>query len=171
MSSVGEATLSLLQSAPSTSTTTNVISAALILIFTACIIYYTSPMRLTAALVAALHDAEEAHLGAIEAGVLSGSDVHTEMLSSLQMRVSIIREASLCNSLSNSQALRELIKGHSLTLIRCIWEVQGLKTHIEILKERQLRHLNAADTGTLKRAVAFRRRHNHASNFKCCKFM
>jgi hypothetical protein len=48
------------------------------------------------------------------------------------MKVSIIREATLYNSLSSSQALRELIKGHSFTLLQYIWEVQGLKTHIEV---------------------------------------
>jgi hypothetical protein len=43
--------------------------------------YLTSPMRLAAALVDALHETEEAHLWAIEAGVLSDLDVHTKMLS------------------------------------------------------------------------------------------
>ncbi|KAJ7491979.1 hypothetical protein FB451DRAFT_1388421 [Mycena latifolia] len=127
---------------------TNVTAGALILVSAAFIIYYTSPMRLTACLVVALNETEEAHFEAVEMGVLSGFDVHTEMLSecakfsrvvlsltnerSLQMKVSIIREASLCNSLSNGQAVRELFKGHTLTLLQCIWEVQGLKIRIEV---------------------------------------
>jgi hypothetical protein len=48
------------------------------------------------------------------------------------MKVSIIRKATLYNSLSSSQALRELIKGHPFTLLQCIWEVQELKTRIEV---------------------------------------
>ncbi|KAJ7696490.1 hypothetical protein B0H17DRAFT_1197997 [Mycena rosella] len=171
MTSLGEASISLAQSAlpSSKSTTTNVIVGAVILALSAFFVHYTSPMRLTAVLVAALHETEEAHLAAVEAGVLSGSDVHTEMLSSLQMKVSIIREASLCNSLSSSQALRELLKGHTLALLRCIWEVQGLQTHIEILKERQLRHLGLPGIGTPTRAVAFRRRYDRFNSFKRCK--
>jgi hypothetical protein len=48
------------------------------------------------------------------------------------MKVSIIHEATLYNSLLSSQVLRELIKGHPFTLLQCIWEVQGLKTRIEV---------------------------------------
>jgi hypothetical protein len=48
------------------------------------------------------------------------------------MKGSIMREATLCNSLSSSQALWELIKGHLFTLLQCIWKVQGLKTRIEV---------------------------------------
>ncbi|KAJ7491958.1 hypothetical protein FB451DRAFT_512424 [Mycena latifolia] len=155
MTSFGEASISLIQSTLPTNTVTNVTAGALILVSVAFVIHYTSPMRLTAALVAALHETEEAHLGAVEAGVLSGSDVHTDMLSecakfscivlfltnerSLQMKVSIIHEASLCNSLSNGQAVRELFKDHTLTLLQCIWEVQGLKIRIEVSPFFELR--------------------------------
>ncbi|KAJ7931655.1 hypothetical protein B0H13DRAFT_1957078 [Mycena leptocephala] len=79
MSGVSEASLSLLQSTAPTSGMTYVIVGVLCL--TAWMAYITSPMRLTAALVDALHETEEAHLWAIEAGVLSGLDVHTKMLS------------------------------------------------------------------------------------------
>ncbi|KAJ7917568.1 hypothetical protein B0H13DRAFT_2322309 [Mycena leptocephala] len=162
MSGVSEASLFLLQSAAPTSSMTYVIVGVL-LCLTAWMAYLTSPMRLAAALVDALHETEEAHLWAIEAGVLSDLDVHTKMLSNLQMKVSIIREATLYNSLSSSQVLRELIKGHSFTLLQCIWEVQGLKTRIKILKERQLRQLNPLGTGV----TAFRG--SHIRSRRCCK--
>ncbi|KAJ7917578.1 hypothetical protein B0H13DRAFT_2442084 [Mycena leptocephala] len=131
MSGVSEASLCLLQSAAPTSSMTYVIVGVL-LCLTAWMAYLASPMRLTAALVDALHETEEAHLWAIEAGILSGLDVHTKMLSDLQMKVSIIRETTLYNSLSSSQALRELIKGHLFTLLQCIWEAQELETRIQV---------------------------------------
>ncbi|KAJ6581686.1 hypothetical protein B0H19DRAFT_1116303 [Mycena capillaripes] len=81
MSGVSEASLSLLQSVVPTNNANKIMAGVIILGLTACIIYYTSPMRLTAALVAALHEAEEVHFCAIEAGILSGSDTHTKMLS------------------------------------------------------------------------------------------
>ncbi|KAJ7931603.1 hypothetical protein B0H13DRAFT_2308326 [Mycena leptocephala] len=80
MSGVSEASLSLLQSAAPTSSMTYVIVGVL-LCLAAWMAYLTSPMRLTAALVDALHETEEAHLWAIEAGILSGLDVDTKMLS------------------------------------------------------------------------------------------
>ncbi|KAJ7654541.1 hypothetical protein DFH06DRAFT_1133313 [Mycena polygramma] len=131
MSSIGEDSISLLESAVPTSTTSSVLTWALILAFAAYTVFYTSPMRLTAALITALHETEETHLRAIEAGIISGSDAHTKTLSHLQMKVSLMRETSLYSSLSSSQALWELAKGHSFALLQCIWEVQELKTRIE----------------------------------------
>ncbi|KAJ7759125.1 hypothetical protein B0H16DRAFT_1720541 [Mycena metata] len=133
MSSVGDASLSLLQSTVPSNHTSNVAIGIMTLILTGFMFlaYYTSPMRLTAILVDALHETEETHLRAIEAGILSGSDDHTKMLLNLQIKVSLIHEASLRHSLSSGQALRELMKGRSLTLFRCIWEVQALQTRIE----------------------------------------
>ncbi|KAJ6488068.1 hypothetical protein DFH09DRAFT_381054 [Mycena vulgaris] len=169
MPSLGEASISLVQSALPPSTMTSFTIGTLILALSAVLIHYTSPTRLTAALVAALHETEEAHFGAVEGGLLSASEAYTETLSNLQIRVSIIREASLCNSLSHSQALRGLLQGHTHTVLQCMWEVQGLKTHIEILKERQMRHLGLLGTGSPTRTVAFRRRYSDTNSFKCCK--
>ncbi|KAJ7140321.1 hypothetical protein C8R43DRAFT_1018318 [Mycena crocata] len=194
MASVGEVSVSFLQSALPTGTTTNIIAVALALTLTACIVHYTSPMRMTSTLVAALHETEEEHLSALEFGVLLNSDIHTKMLAeyvaalacivvfltrlrSLQMKVSILREGSLCNSLLNGQALQGLIKGHAFAVIQRIWEVRVLKTQIEvcafpageawsfvltctieILKERKLQHL--CSLGTLRRSATFRRPRN-----------
>ncbi|KAJ7043783.1 hypothetical protein C8F04DRAFT_1073299 [Mycena alexandri] len=153
MSSVSEASLSFLQSTVPPNHTFNIALGITILTWTAFMIYHASPMRLTGILVKTLHETEETHLRAIEAGILSGSDDHTKMLLNLQIKVSLIREASLYNSLSSGQMLRELIKGRSLTLLRCIWELQALKTRIEILRERQSRGF---DPGA---RVLFRGRH------------
>ncbi|KAJ7622942.1 hypothetical protein DFH06DRAFT_1231355 [Mycena polygramma] len=159
MPSIGEDSVSLLESAIPTSTTSSVLSWALILAFTACTVFYASPMRLTTALITALHETEEAHLRAIEAGIISGSDGHTKLLAQLRLKVSLMREASLCSSLSNSQALWDLAKGHPFALLQCIWEVQSLKTRIEILQERQLRQ-----------SAGFRGRQILPHGVRCCRY-
>ncbi|KAJ7860512.1 hypothetical protein B0H13DRAFT_2672063 [Mycena leptocephala] len=98
------------------------------------------PLRLTRVLAAAITETEKAYLQALETGLLSPSDVNTaEMLATLQLKVSTIREATLSNSLSVYATLREFLTGRTLVIVRCIWEVHALKTHIEILKEAQLR--------------------------------
>ncbi|KAJ7625479.1 hypothetical protein FB45DRAFT_1083685 [Roridomyces roridus] len=123
---------------------------------------YISPSRLTPLLLNTLHEAEEAHFAALEAGVLSGSDIYTQMLSSLQIKASVIRETGLGLSLSTCPCqtlFKAVIKGHSVAVLRCIWEIQRLKIHIEILKERQLRQLGTLYAGTPgSQTLAVRRR-------------
>ncbi|KAJ6581752.1 hypothetical protein B0H19DRAFT_1251928 [Mycena capillaripes] len=101
----------------------------------AAFIHYTSPMRLTRVLVGAMAVTEETYLEALETGLLSASDVHAigTLLSILQLKVSEIREESLDNSRSNWKACSGFFKGRSLTILRCIWEVRDLETHIEVL--------------------------------------
>ncbi|KAJ7117776.1 hypothetical protein C8R44DRAFT_201189 [Mycena epipterygia] len=165
MSSLSETSLSLLASGPPTSTTTKVIVGALLIASMAYLIHLASPMRLTCVLVAAIDDVEKTYFEAIEAGVLSKSDVHTAaMLSSLQIEVSNIREATLRNSLSTCQALREFFKGRTLTVLGCIREVHKLETHIEILKEEHLRVANPPAFETVARTVSLRQRHTHSSS-------
>ncbi|KAJ6527231.1 hypothetical protein DFH09DRAFT_1285708 [Mycena vulgaris] len=132
----------------------------LVLTLAVCTIYYTSPMRLTRVLVAAIAHTEAIYLEALEAGVLSNSDVHTpEIMSSLQLKVSHLREASLRHSLSYSTTVSEFLKGRMLTLLQCIWEVRALETRIEILKEEQLRALDSRiGVGT----ISLRRRRTYS---------
>ncbi|KAJ6527204.1 hypothetical protein DFH09DRAFT_1094872 [Mycena vulgaris] len=141
MSSLSETSLTILASTPPTSSTTNkVLFGVFVLTMAACIVHYASPMRLTRVLVAAIAEAEKTYLEAVEAGVLSKYDVHMGgTLTSLRFKVSHIRETSLRNSLSYRTAFCEFIKGRTLTLLQCIGEVRGVETHIEILKEEQLR--------------------------------
>jgi hypothetical protein len=56
----------------------------------------------------------------------------SEPADSLQLKVSTIREATLSNSLSPYATLREFLAGRTLVIVRCIWEVHALKTHIEV---------------------------------------
>ncbi|KAJ7803096.1 hypothetical protein B0H13DRAFT_2389230 [Mycena leptocephala] len=159
MSAISEVSVSILVSEPLTSPTTSTLAGGLFLAAAAGSIYYASPLRLTRALVAAITETEKAYLQTLETGLLSPSDINTaEMLATLQLKVSTIREATLCNSLSHYATLREFLAGRTLVIVRCIWEVQALKTHIEILKEAQLR----ADVSHLPgaRAVSLRRRHS-----------
>ncbi|KAJ6488070.1 hypothetical protein DFH09DRAFT_1105765 [Mycena vulgaris] len=83
MTNLSETSLSLLASAPLTSSTTNkVLFGIFVLTLALCAIYYASSMRLTRFLVATFANAENMYLEALEAGVLSNSDVHTaEMMS------------------------------------------------------------------------------------------
>ncbi|KAJ6527200.1 hypothetical protein DFH09DRAFT_1328167 [Mycena vulgaris] len=161
MSSLSEASLSVLASTPPTSSTANkVLFGVFGLTLATCIIYYASSMRLTRVLVAAIANTENTYLEALEAGVLSNSDVHTaEIMSSLQLKVSHIREESLRHSLSYRTTVSEFLKGRTLTLLQCIQEVRALETRIEILKEVQLRALDPRiGVGT----VSLRRRRTHS---------
>ncbi|KAJ7917583.1 hypothetical protein B0H13DRAFT_2322326 [Mycena leptocephala] len=102
------------------------------LVVAAGIMHYASPSRLTRVLVAAISNVEKIYLEALETGLLSASDIDTaEMLSSLQLKVSKIREASLRCSLSHSRILREFFGGHTFIVLRCISEVRALEMHIE----------------------------------------
>ncbi|KAJ7117751.1 hypothetical protein C8R44DRAFT_983200 [Mycena epipterygia] len=163
MSSLSETTMTFLASDPPMSTTTEVIFLALLITSLACLVHFASPMRLTRVLVAAIDNVANTYLEAIEAGVLSKSDVHTAaMLSSLQIKVSHIREASLRSSLSRFGALCDFCKGRTLTVLRTIREVHELEAHIEILKEEHLRDPNCLALVTATRKVALRRRQTHA---------
>ncbi|KAJ7117772.1 hypothetical protein C8R44DRAFT_879310 [Mycena epipterygia] len=99
---------------------------------TACLLHFASPMRLTRVLVAAIKQAEETYCEAIEAGVLSKSDLHiARLLSCLQVQVSHIREATLRNSLSRFGTLCDFSKGRTFTVLNCITESRALEAHIE----------------------------------------
>ncbi|KAJ7931606.1 hypothetical protein B0H13DRAFT_2524425 [Mycena leptocephala] len=141
-----EACLSILPSAlpaPGSTINTTIFGVVFMLVVAAGIAHYASPLRLTRVLVAAIANVENTYLEALETGLLSASDIDTaELLSTLQLKVSKIREATLRNSLSHSGTLREFFEGHTFTLLRCIHEMRVLETHIEILKENQLREDN-----------------------------
>ncbi|KAJ6568392.1 hypothetical protein DFH09DRAFT_1313838 [Mycena vulgaris] len=157
MSSPSETALSILASAPlPSSTTSKVLVGVLGLTLAACIIYYASPMRLTRVLVTAIANTESTYLEALEAGVLSNSDVHmAEMMSNFQIKVSHLREASLRHSLSYRTTVSEFLKGRTLTLLQCIRDIRSLETRIEILKEEKLRALDPRIGGG---TVSLRRR-------------
>ncbi|KAJ7281402.1 hypothetical protein C8J57DRAFT_1297514 [Mycena rebaudengoi] len=127
-------------------------------------IYRIWPMRLTDSVVAFMRETEKLYYDAVEAGELPGDVGTGEKLLSLQTKVSQIREASLRNSLSTRKALGDFFRGRSLTLLRCGNEIQRFKTHIEILKEAQLRtNLNSINHGTASAFALFlKRRHNRS---------
>ncbi|KAJ7917587.1 hypothetical protein B0H13DRAFT_2442090 [Mycena leptocephala] len=161
-----EACLSILPSALPAPGSTDTTTVILVLAFVAAgIIHYVSPLRLTRVLVAAIANVEKTYLEALETGLLSASDIDTaEMLSTLQLKVSKIREFSLRNSLSLRSTLYEFLNGHTFTLLRCIREVRVLETHIEILKEAQLRHGNLHPFTNRVRSVCLCRRHSPSSH-------
>ncbi|KAJ7117830.1 hypothetical protein C8R44DRAFT_879367 [Mycena epipterygia] len=159
--------MSLVASSPLTSTTDKVMIGVFFLIMATAIINRASPMRLTRLLVAAIKDAEKTYLDAIEAGILSKSDVDAAaILSSLQIKVSTIRQESLRNSLSTRQEFREFCKGRSITILKCIREVRKFEADIEILNEE---HLRAPDLGVRIGMVSLRQRRTHTSSSKSGK--
>ncbi|KAJ7491978.1 hypothetical protein FB451DRAFT_1501259 [Mycena latifolia] len=182
MASLSETSLSLITSTPPTSGTTKVVIGVLVLVITVCIMHHASPMRLTSIMVAAIAATEQTYLEAVEAGVLSTSDVHmAATLTSLQIKVSTIREASLRNSLSYRGPLCGFFNSHTLTVFRCIQEVQSLETHIEvyisydsfsftlnhilakILREKELRDVDPRiEKVTATRAVSLRGKQKHS---------
>ncbi|KAJ6518965.1 hypothetical protein C8R45DRAFT_1116866 [Mycena sanguinolenta] len=125
-------------------------------------IYYVSPIRLTRVLVIAIADAEKSYLAAVENGVLSAStEIDTgERLSvdRLQLRVSTIRETSLRSSLSTLSAFYDMFNiRRSVAVLRCLAEVHGLGTYIEISKESQLREIDSRPLSN-RTTISLRRR-------------
>ncbi|KAJ7931627.1 hypothetical protein B0H13DRAFT_1857612 [Mycena leptocephala] len=144
-----EACLSFLPSAlpaPGNTTTNSIIFGVLfMLLVAASIMHYVSPLCLTRVLSAAIASVEKTYLEAFETGLLLQSDINmAEVLFTLQLKVSKIREASLRNSLSHSGILRDFFAGHTFALLRCIRE---------ILKEAQLREDNLHPLANRVRSV------------------
>ncbi|KAJ7504223.1 hypothetical protein B0H11DRAFT_2221663 [Mycena galericulata] len=86
--------------------------------------------------------------------------VLAEWLASLQLDVSLLREAALRDSLSYWATFLQFFKSRrTLAILRRIQEVRALEIHIEILKEFQLREfpLEAATAATA-RTISMRRR-------------
>ncbi|KAJ7224085.1 hypothetical protein GGX14DRAFT_386888 [Mycena pura] len=132
--------LPLLTSLPASGAATNAIAAVFALIITTLFIHCASPMRLTDVLVIAMDETEKTYVDAFEMGVRPIFDNGiAKTMTRLQIQVSDIRAASLRQSLSYRSGLWQFFKGRTFTLLCCIWEVQSLKTHIEIMKEEHLR--------------------------------
>ncbi|KAJ7917594.1 hypothetical protein B0H13DRAFT_2322341 [Mycena leptocephala] len=162
-----EACLSILPSAlpaPGSTINTTIFGVGFMLVIAAGIIHYASPPRLTRVLVTAIANVETIYLEALETGLLSASDIDTaEILSTMQLKVSKIREASLRSSLSHAGTLRKFFNGYTFTLLRCIREVRTLEIRIEILKESQLREDNLHPFANRVRSVCLRRRRHFPS--------
>ncbi|KAJ7504217.1 hypothetical protein B0H11DRAFT_2221658 [Mycena galericulata] len=154
-------TSSFLMAALPTSTAAKVILVASTITCVAYIIRAISPAHLTCILVSSLAAAEHALLNTVESGTFrSEYAVLTERLTSLQLNVSLLREAYLCDSLSSWAPFSQYLQLHrTLAILRCIQEVRALETDIEILKEFQLRELPLeASTAAATRTISMRRR-------------
>ncbi|KAJ7043784.1 hypothetical protein C8F04DRAFT_1389877 [Mycena alexandri] len=141
MTFVPEVSTLLTSGSPLSTSISSIIAVTLILpAITAALIHYASPWHLTRVLVDIMEDTEETYLEGLETGLLLASDIRTaEVLSSLQLKVSNLREANLRSSLSCWATFREFFTGHTITLLSCIWQVYRLQVHLEILKEKHLR--------------------------------
>ncbi|KAF7370461.1 hypothetical protein MSAN_00677900 [Mycena sanguinolenta] len=107
------------------------------------------PARLTRVLVSVLADVENAYLVGVENGngVLStdADDDVAERLAVLQLKVSTLRETSLRNSVPPLSACYDMFNiCHSVAVLRCLAEVRGLRTQIEISNESRLRDITSA---------------------------
>ncbi|KAJ7281257.1 hypothetical protein C8J57DRAFT_73309 [Mycena rebaudengoi] len=164
---IDETSLSFLSSILPNSTANTIICASILTAATALIIHHISPTRLTRVLVALMQETDATYIGAMEAGVIPCAG-DTDTLSKLQIKASQLREESLRNSLSTWKMLAEFFQGRSLTLYRCIRNVQDLKTRIEISKEKQLRNLNpTGGAGAAAWTMSARRQHIHPPG-SCC---
>ncbi|KAJ6518995.1 hypothetical protein C8R45DRAFT_1065823 [Mycena sanguinolenta] len=166
MSSVPEASLSLLTQSNSTSIATPW-TVLLALVVAGVALYYASPLRLICVLVSAIAKVENAYLTAVENGILcTSTDAHiAERLMGLQFKVSTIREASLRNSLSPLFTVCETFNiRRSVAVLRCLLAVRRLGTYIEISNESQLRDVASASglhcqcPIAIRTTVALRRR-------------
>ncbi|KAJ7491938.1 hypothetical protein FB451DRAFT_1165144 [Mycena latifolia] len=121
---------------PSTTASNVFVATVIVGLITVYIVHY-SPARLTGVLLASLYDAEKLYHDAIEAGVFSGSDTSNEQIGAtllrLQREVSQTQthETTLRNSLSTWKMVRDMLKGRSFTVYRCINEVKRFKTQVE----------------------------------------
>ncbi|KAJ7252642.1 hypothetical protein C8J57DRAFT_1722849 [Mycena rebaudengoi] len=138
------------------------LGASILVLAIACMIHRIWPMRLTYVLVALMKETEKLYYDAVEAGELPRDAGTEEELLGLQKKVSEIRLDSLRNSLSNWTTLGDFFQGRSITLLQCRDEIQRFNTHLEILKETQMRtHLTSINRGTAALAMSLKRRHNH----------
>ncbi|KAJ7019784.1 hypothetical protein C8F04DRAFT_1197358 [Mycena alexandri] len=167
MSPISESALPIVESAfplPGTIMNFKFMAAFIVPALVAGILYYASPMRLTDVLIAAIYDVEKTYFDALDGrnSRLSASDVQTaDMVNSvysLRLKVSVIRETTLRNSLSRRVAFREFLRGRTFALLECIEEVRTLQIQIEILKEAQLRE-------DMCHFTAFFRRRRHYSEY------
>ncbi|KAJ7471642.1 hypothetical protein B0H11DRAFT_2433016 [Mycena galericulata] len=142
MSTVAETSVSLFTSTLPEPTTAGgkIVLAVCIVTLVVCALRAVSPTRLTNILVSALAATEHTYFAAIEAGVLL-SGAHTQRLTSLQLKVSKIRQDSLYHSQSHRIALREFFKGRTFTVLRYIREAQQLETDIEVFIVSSVRPL------------------------------
>ncbi|KAJ7491983.1 hypothetical protein FB451DRAFT_1388424 [Mycena latifolia] len=128
---------SISSTAPPPTSTTKILLGVLGFTAVAYIVYYASPARLTPILVSAIAKTEKTYFEALEAGVLPKSDANTAAtLTSLQIKVSNIRETTLRHSLSYRATLGAFLTGHTFTILHCIRDVRRLETHIEAHIER-----------------------------------
>ncbi|KAF7370451.1 hypothetical protein MSAN_00676800 [Mycena sanguinolenta] len=143
MSTLPETSLSLLSQSDSTSPPSKITGIVLLLALVAAALYYVSPARLTRVLVSALANVENAYLKGVENGFVLTADTEiAERLSVLQLKVSMLREISLHNFVSPLSAFYDMFNiRHSVRVLRCLAEVRGLKTIIEISHEAQLREI------------------------------
>ncbi|KAJ7803045.1 hypothetical protein B0H13DRAFT_1931580 [Mycena leptocephala] len=149
-------------------TATSIILAAFVTpAVAAAAIHYVSPQRLTEVLIAALSKAENTYVDVLQMGLLSATE--TEVLYTLQRKVSAIHVATMRDSLSWRAGLQGFFKGRTLTVLSCIREVQGFETQIKILKEAHLRESNLNPLCTRAVSLDFRRR-CHGAGHVCCLY-
>ncbi|KAJ6581750.1 hypothetical protein B0H19DRAFT_1370000 [Mycena capillaripes] len=98
---------------------------------TAVIVHYASPKRLTAILIVAMAELKKTYVKALDTGHISASE--TERFNVLKHRVSAIKKETLVDSRSYMKSICGFLKGRTLTVLLCIWEVEDLETQIKIL--------------------------------------
>ncbi|KAJ7503351.1 hypothetical protein B0H11DRAFT_1906402 [Mycena galericulata] len=113
-------------------------------------------------LLSSLAATEDSFIQAVEGGSLHCEYIApiAERLASLQIDVSVLREAALRDSLSHRTLFLQYFHfRRTLAILRCIQEVRAIKTNIEIFKEGQLWELSLeAAAAAATRTISMRRR-------------
>ncbi|KAF8216715.1 hypothetical protein K438DRAFT_1747898 [Mycena galopus ATCC 62051] len=154
MSTLSQTSLSIF--APTSTRTRWAIGGGLFLIGTVVTIYHTSPMHLTSILGRAVSKAKKTYRDALANGAISMSNMETisEMLNTLELQASFIREVTLRLSCSPFFALCDIFNlRRTVTIVHCILEVRAFTTSIEILNESRFRDTTSPST-LLRRAIS-----------------
>ncbi|KAJ7505615.1 hypothetical protein B0H11DRAFT_2334249 [Mycena galericulata] len=185
MSPISESSASFLAATLPISTATKFVLITSILACLAYIVRAISPARLTRVMSSALAATEDSFIQAVEDGSFHCQYVGAlaERLASqisLQIDVSILRKATLRDSLSHWTLFLQYFQfRRTLAILRCIQEARAIEanievgpsfsywtecralsaTHFKILKEGQLRELSLeAATAVAARTISMRRR-------------
>ncbi|KAF8216718.1 hypothetical protein K438DRAFT_1953626 [Mycena galopus ATCC 62051] len=156
MSTLAQTSLSIL--AALSNQTRWAIGASLFFIGIVVIFYHASPMHLTGILGRAVSKVKKAYRDALANGALDMSNIETtsEMLNTLELKASSIREVTLRLSRSPFSALCDIFNlRRTVTVVHCILEVRALTTSIEILNESRFRDTTSPST-LLRRTISLR---------------
>ncbi|KAJ7759122.1 hypothetical protein B0H16DRAFT_1720538 [Mycena metata] len=140
MPNLPDGSLSILASPLPPATAAKIMLAIFGLLLIVASLHYASPTRLTRVLSDAMSDLDKAFIEVTTAGLLgllSAEDMQA-VVSTYQMlriKVGTLQTDALRNSTSWCTSLYNVFAGRSVSLLRCIKEVEEFQRHLQILQE------------------------------------